>query len=70
VGGDRRHGVADCECGELFAPGIEERTATDDEPACPQFDQVCEHRIEVALGGGIQDMEVQPEGMSCRLRGA
>ena len=44
--------------GELFAAGGEKRMGADDEPACSQSDQVCEHRIEVALSAGVQDMEL------------
>jgi hypothetical protein len=42
--------------------------AGDHEPARSQLDQSREDRIEVALGAGIEDMEVQPQGMSRSLR--
>jgi hypothetical protein len=65
---DRRHRVAEGQCGKLFAMGVEERMAGDHEPARSQLDQSREDRIEVALGAGIEDMEVQPQGMSRSLR--
>ena len=53
--------------GELFAPAGEEWIGANHEPACPQLDQLCEDRIEVTFGAGIQDMELQPEGAGRRL---
>src|SRR5262249_40568519 len=53
---------------ELFAAAGEKRRGANDEPACPQSDQVCEHRIEVALSAGVQDMELQAEGVGRRLQ--
>jgi hypothetical protein len=61
---DRRHGVADGQCGELFAPANEEWIAANHEPARSQFDQLCEDPIEVTVGAGIQDVELQAEGTS------
>jgi hypothetical protein len=64
---DRRYCVTECQCAELFAPANEECVGGDHEAACPQLDQSCEDRIEVALGAGIQDVELQAEGMGRRL---
>src|SRR6516225_5278244 len=65
---DRRDRVTDGKRGELFAAGGEKRMGANDEPACSQSDQVCEHRIEVALSAGVQDMELQAEGAGRRLQ--
>ena len=59
--------MADRQCGELFAPAIEECIGADHERACPQLDQGCEGRVEVAFGARMQDMELQPEGAGRRL---
>src|SRR5262249_22021195 len=67
---DRWDRVTDGKRGELFAAGGEKRIGADDEAACPQFDQSCEDRIEVALGAGIQDVEPQAEGAGRRLQGS
>ena len=56
------------QCGELFAPAVEEWIAADHEPACPQLGQGCEDGIEVALGARMQDMELQPERARRRLQ--
>ena len=47
---------------ELFSPHGEEQIDGDHERACPQLDQSCKSRIEVAFGAGVQNMELQPEG--------
>src|SRR5262245_24615527 len=44
----------------------EKRLGTDHEAACSQFDQPCEDTIEVTFAAGIEDMELQPKGVSCR----
>jgi hypothetical protein len=49
---DRRHRMAERQCGELFAPGGENRTGADHEPACPQLDQLCKDCIQRCLGRG------------------
>ena len=67
---DRRHRVADGQCGELFASGCEKRLGPDHEPARAQLDHLCEDRIEVALTAGAQDVEFQPEAAGSRLQGA
>ena len=51
-------------CGELFDPAKEECTAGDHESARPQLDQLCEGCIEVTFGADIEDLEIQPEGVS------
>ena len=60
--------MADRHCGKLLAPADEERIGADHQPARAQLDKLCKDRIEVALGAGIQDMELQPEGAGGRLR--
>jgi hypothetical protein len=65
---DRGHRVAERQCGELLAPAIKERIASDHEPARSQLDQLCEGYIKVTLCAGIQDMEFQPEGVGRRQR--
>src|SRR5262249_24769003 len=65
---DRRYRVSDRQCGELLALGNEESIGADHEPACPQLEQGCEDRIEVALGARVQDMKLQPEGARRRLQ--
>jgi len=41
--------VAECQHGQLSAPAVEEGIGVGHEVACPQLDQVCEHRIEFAI---------------------
>jgi hypothetical protein len=61
--------VAQCECGELSTPAIEKYLdAADHEPAGSQLDQGSEDRIEVVLGAGMQDMELQVERAGRRLQ--
>src|SRR5262245_15519390 len=60
---DRRHRVADSRRGELFAPIREQWIAADHEPARSQLDQLCEDSIKVGFTAGIQDVELQTEGM-------
>jgi len=62
--------VAECHSGKLFLSGGEKRIGADYEPAGSQFNHLCKDSIEVTFGAGIQDVEVQPEGLSRRLRGA
>ena len=40
----------------------------DNERAGAQLDKGCEGRVEIALGAGMQNMELQPEGARRRLR--
>ena len=47
---DRRNRVTDSQCGKLFAVSKEESIGHDDEPTCPQLDQGCKDRIEIAFG--------------------
>ena len=60
--------MAERQCAELFAPADEQCIGSDHEPVGPQLGQGCEYRIEVALGAGVQDMELQPEGAGRRLQ--
>src|SRR6516165_5646592 len=64
---NRRHCVTERQRGELFGPAIKECVGGDYE-AGPQLDQSCEDRIEVALGAGSQDVDLQAEGMGRRLQ--
>src|SRR5262249_43730441 len=63
---DCRHPVVDGYGGELFAMAGEKRLRADDESACSQFDHLCEDTFEVTFAAGIEDMELQPKGVSCR----
>src|SRR5262249_10603860 len=51
--------VADRQCGEPFALGIEESIGADHEPACPQLEKCCEDCIEVAFGARVQDTKLR-----------
>src|SRR6516162_5112474 len=55
--------MMDRQRGELFEVAIEKCILADHEPSCPQMDQVCENRIEIALRAGVEDMEGEPERM-------
>ena len=59
--------MAERQRGELFAPANEKCIGGDHKRVGPQLEQGCEDRIEVALGAGMQDMELQPEGAGRRL---
>jgi hypothetical protein len=37
-------------------------------PPTRQLHQFCEDLIEIALGAGVEDMELQTEGVGCRLQ--
>src|SRR5216683_8325753 len=60
--------MADGQRAEQFAPAIEEWITADHEPACSQSDHICKNRIEVAVGAGMQDMELQSEGARRHLQ--
>jgi hypothetical protein len=49
------------QCGEPLALGTEDCLGADHESICPQLDQGCKGRIEVALGARLQDMKRKPE---------
>jgi hypothetical protein len=50
-------------------PAIEEYFgAADHEPTGSQSDQVCEDRIKVVFGAGLQDVELQAKSAGCGLR--
>jgi hypothetical protein len=68
--GDRRQRVAERQCGKLFMLGMEEEIRHDHERASSQLDQGCEDRVEIAIGARIQDMELQPESVGCRMQGS
>src|SRR5262249_26138122 len=63
---DCRHPVVDGYGGELFAMAGEKRLRAHDESACSQIDHLCQDTLEVTFAAGIEDMEVQPKGVSCR----
>jgi mitochondrial fission protein ELM1 len=58
---DRGHPVAERQCGELFAPDAEERLGAEQECASSQLDHGREGRVDVVVGAGSQDMQLQPE---------
>ena len=64
---DRRHRVAERQSASCSLRLEEKQGRADHEPA-GSLDQSREDRIEVAFGAGVEDMEVQPEGMSRRLQ--
>jgi hypothetical protein len=66
--GDRRNRMARRQCGELFAPGIEECIAADHERAGSQLDQGCEDRIEIALGAAARGCGLPPAVLSIGSR--
>src|SRR5262245_9649596 len=55
---DRRHRVADSQCGKLFRMGDKECAAADHEPACPHLNHLCEGGIKIAFRGSIQDTKL------------
>src|SRR6516164_9429654 len=65
---DRRYRVTDGQCGELFAPANEEPIGADHERAGPDLGQVRKDRIEIVLGAGMHDTELQPERVCRRLQ--
>jgi type I restriction enzyme R subunit len=52
----------------LFAPADEHCIGCDHERVGSQLGEGCKYRVEVVLGAGIQDMELQPEGAGSRLQ--
>jgi hypothetical protein len=51
------------QCGEPFDSAAEEWIRRNDEPSCRRLDQGCEHRIEVAVGARMHELElVDPAG--------
>ena len=65
---DRGHRVAERQCGELFAPAIEECIGSDHERAGSQLDQGREDRIEVAFGAGMQEWSCSPRVRAAACR--
>ena len=59
--------MPESQCTELFAAAIEERVSANHKAACAQLDQADKNRIEVAVATGMQDLELQPEGVGRRL---
>ena len=56
------------ERGDLTTPAKQERVGTDNEPVCPDFDQGCERRINVAFGACLDDVDLQSECAARCLR--
>src|ERR1017187_2596364 len=52
------------QCRELFEPANEECTSADHESARPRLNQLCEGCVEVTIGADIEDLKLQPEGVS------
>src|SRR5262249_47325523 len=59
---DRRDAVVDRKRCELFAPTLKIRILSYDKSAGPQLEHFQEHLIEVAFTGGINKMEIKPQG--------
>ena len=57
---DRRNGMARGQRHELLASADEEGIGADDEPPALQLEQGCEGGVDLAFGGGLQDMEMHP----------
>ena len=58
---DRRHRVADSQCGELFLVGDKNPAAADYEPSRPHLDHVCEGGFELTFAAGIQYTQLHSE---------
>jgi hypothetical protein len=48
--------------------GIEERLARDDERLSAQVYERCKSRVQFLLRGSVEDMELNPQRVRCRLR--
>jgi hypothetical protein len=59
--------MADRQCGEMFAPADEKSVGADHEAAGLQFEQPGEDRLEIALGAGTENLEVEPQRAGRRL---
>src|SRR5262249_13329545 len=59
---DRRDCTPERHCGQLLNAGEEKGIRADDEPTCPQLLHPCKDRIEVALAGGMQQVNLKPKG--------
>jgi hypothetical protein len=46
----------------------EKRIATDHKAAPAQLEKICKYRVEIAFTRGMQDVKLQPQRVSCRLR--
>jgi hypothetical protein len=52
--------MAHCQRAKLLVSAEEKGIGADHQRACPQAGCGCKGRIEIALGAGIQEMELQP----------
>src|SRR5262249_41438077 len=59
--------VADGQRSNLIAPAGEERVGADNKRSSLQTDHGLKDYIQVALGAGIQEMELQSQLVRCRL---
>ena len=60
--------MAKRQCAELSASAGEECIGADHQRAAAHLDQSCKGRFEVALGTGMQNMELQPKSADCNQR--
>jgi hypothetical protein len=51
---------------QLGTPAVEEGLLTDEEGIGPFTSKSCECRIDVADGAGFENLDLQPDGASCR----
>src|SRR5262249_55139867 len=58
---DRRHCVANRECGELLASADQERIGPNNKPAGSQFMQGRKGRVDFAFSAGMDNMEFKSE---------
>jgi hypothetical protein len=64
---DRGHRVADGQRAEVFGSAIKERVTANNERACLLLGQVPKYGIDVAVGAGIQDLQLQSDCAGRRL---
>jgi hypothetical protein len=62
--------VVEPQRGELFVSADEEWIGSDDDPAGSQLNEGREGRLDVAIGAGTQNMELQPTAAGCSLQAA
>ncbi len=51
--------MAERQCAELSAPADEEHIGADHQRPGAQLNRACKGRVEVTLGAGVEDMELQ-----------
>src|SRR5206468_4767584 len=57
---NRRNGMACRQRDELLAPAVEERIGAEDERASTQLDEGRKSCVDLAFGGGLHELELQP----------